>query len=108
MAKFKVGKASGLRPGEGREVALLGRKYAVFNIDGKFYGLDGACKHMKASLAHGRCDGPVITCYMHNWQYDVTTGACLTQDWAALRTYPVEIIDDDIFIDIDMGDPDEV
>ncbi|MEZ5360033.1 MAG: Rieske (2Fe-2S) protein [Candidatus Zixiibacteriota bacterium] len=98
MKKFKVGTVDSIKPGSGKGVSLLGKKYAVFNIDGKYFGIEGACKHMKASLAGGKLIGTVVTCPMHDWQYDVTDGRCLTEDWAAVKTYPVEVENDTVFI----------
>lgn len=98
MRKVKVGTVDAIKPGSGKGVSLLGKKFAVFNIDGRYYGIDGSCKHMKASLAKGKLNGPIVTCPMHDWQYNVTDGCCLTEDWAGVRTYPVEIEDGQVFI----------
>ncbi len=101
MKKFKIGSADSIKPGIGKAVSLIGKKYAVFNIDGSFYGMDGSCKHMKASLAKGKISGTIVTCPMHDWKYDVTDGQCLTEGWASVKTYPVEIEDGTVYIILD-------
>jgi nitrite reductase/ring-hydroxylating ferredoxin subunit len=80
-----------LKPGHARSIKLMARLYAVFNVDGKFHAMDGACRHMKANLATGRLNGPHVDCFMHGWRYDVTTGRCLTVETGSVRTYPVKV-----------------
>lgn len=104
MRRIRVAPAGAIKPGQAREITLLGRKYAVFNANGALFGLEGSCKHMKASLAHGRLDGEIVTCYMHDWKFNIRDGSCLSQDWARLKTYPVEITDGQIFILIEEGE----
>ncbi|MCK5126920.1 MAG: Rieske 2Fe-2S domain-containing protein [candidate division Zixibacteria bacterium] len=101
MKRFKVGSKDSIKPGCGIALNLLGKKYAVFNIDGNYYGMDGACRHMKAALVKGKITGTIVTCSMHDWQYDITSGRCLTEDWASVNTYPVEIENGIVYIIID-------
>ena len=101
MNRIKIGPVGAIPPGASKGVSILGRRYAVFNIDGRLYGLDGSCKHMKASLVSARCEGTVVVCPMHGWKYDVTDGRCLTEAWARLDTYPVEVDEGEVFIIFD-------
>lgn len=98
MQKIKIASISKLKPGKSVGVTNLGKKYAVFNIDGQLYGIDGDCKHMKASLAGNKTDGPIVTCAMHGWKFDVTNGACLNESWASLKSFPVLIEDDIVYL----------
>ena len=56
---------------------------------------------MKANLAAGRLYGNVVECAMHGWEYDVITGECLIVAHEPLRTHPVKIEDDHIWIGLD-------
>ncbi len=50
------------------------------------------CPHLRGDLSRfGEVDGTTLTCTMHGWKYDLTTGRCLTNDTAEhrLRTQPV-------------------
>ena len=69
---------------------LLARPYAVFKVNGKYHGIDGACRHAKANLAAGKLEGSIVECFMHGWRYDVTTGECLTKAYGQIRTYPAK------------------
>ena len=49
------------------------------------------CPHLRGDLSRfGVVDGATLTCTMHGWKYDLTTGRCLTSDTAEhrLRTQP--------------------
>jgi UDP-MurNAc hydroxylase len=44
------------------------------------------CPHRQADLAvFGEIDGETLTCTLHGWQFDLTTGTCLTADDRQLR-----------------------
>ncbi len=98
---FKVCPESELKPGQARSISLLAKPYAVFNVNGNLYGMDGGCGHMKANLAAGRLTGEIVSCLMHGWEYNVRTGDCLTTATEPLKTYPVKIEDELIWIGVD-------
>jgi nitrite reductase/ring-hydroxylating ferredoxin subunit len=103
---FKVCLEHELKPGRAKSVRLFGRPFAVFNIDGSLYGIDAACRHMKANLASGKLDGSIVTCPMHGWRYDVRSGNCLTQSEADIQTLSVKVEDSFIWIEIELPSSD--
>src|SRR3990172_5315484 len=98
MQRIKMGKISELSTGSAFEKRILARRIAVFNIDGKLYGIESDCKHMKASLRKGNVQNDIVTCPWHHWQYDIKTGQCLTVDKFKLKTYQVEIEGNNVYI----------
>ncbi len=76
----------------------MARRVAVFNVDGKLYGIESDCKHMRASLAAGHVTDGVLTCRWHHWRYDLESGECLDLKGARLKRYEVEIDGDNIFV----------
>jgi nitrite reductase (NADH) small subunit len=98
--KIKICKDRDLIEGDVKTARVLARTIAVFRIEGVLYGLEADCKHMKASIARGKIEGHTITCPAHGWQYDVTTGNCLNEPWAQLKTYPVTVENEQIVIEI--------
>ncbi|MBD3381453.1 MAG: Rieske 2Fe-2S domain-containing protein [candidate division Zixibacteria bacterium] len=98
--KLKICKKSDVS--EGRPVAkkILARRVAVFLIEGEYYAIEGDCKHQKAPLDSGKCEGRVVECGWHGWRYDIPSGECLTEKWAKLRTYPVAVEDDWLVVDL--------
>ena len=44
------------------------------------------CPHLKADLTRfGIVDGETLTCQLHGWRFDLTTGKCLTSVGHQLR-----------------------
>ncbi len=96
--RIKVCAENQLAEGGVKAVKVLARNIAVFKIDGVLYGLEADCKHMRASIAHGKIDGTIITCPAHAWRYDITTGECLNEPWAKLKSYPIEIDAGEVYV----------
>lgn len=47
------------------------------------------CPHLKADLSRfGVIDGNTLTCQMHGWKFDLSTGRCLTSVGRTLRARP--------------------
>ena len=74
----KMATLSELPPGTGRQVQLVDRVVAVFNVGGAIHAMDGSCTHRGGPLGEGRLDGSVVTCPWHGARFDVTTGAVLS------------------------------
>ncbi len=96
--RIKVGKLSELMPGQALEKRIMARRIAVFSHGGELYGIEGDCKHMKATLSKGGVKDGILTCAWHGWQYDLKTGECLTRPGMKLKRYDLEVVGDDIFV----------
>ena len=94
----KVASVSELEPGMGKKVEINGKEIAVFNLAGKFFAIDDMCSHRGGSLSEGSCEDQVVACPWHGWQYDVTTGACLTNPSVQQQTYEVKVEGNDVLI----------
>jgi len=94
-----VGKAD-IPEGRGKVVTLEGNAIALFNVGGNFHAIDNTCKHAEGPLGEGELDQAQVTCPLHGWQYDVTTGACLTDSSVSQKKYNVKVEGDDILIEI--------
>ena len=78
------------------------KRFAVFNIGGRYYITDDECTHASASLADGMLDGVVIECAVHMGAFHVPTGEVKAPPCAvALRTYKVMLNGDDVLVDLD-------
>jgi len=85
--------------GAGKTVEVAGKRIALFNVGGKFYAIDNACKHRGGPLGEGEVDGSTVICPWHGWEYDVTTGANLDDASVKLGCYPVKVENTDIMIE---------
>ncbi|MFM2354846.1 MAG: hypothetical protein RLZZ528_582 [Pseudomonadota bacterium] len=79
-----------------------GKTFAIYRSpDDEFFATDGLCSHENVHLAGGLVMDYVIECPKHNGQFDYRTGeakrapVCIN-----LRTYPVRVEGDQVFIDL--------
>ncbi len=96
--RIRMAKLSDLPPGKIIEKRILARRIAVVNDNGKLYGIESDCKHMRASLAKGTIADGVITCRWHGWRYGLADGVCLTHPEFSLKRFEIEIDGDDIYL----------
>ena len=81
---------------------LDGRDIAVYNLGGRFYATDNICTHEHACLSEGFVIGDVIECPRHQGRFHIPTGAAKGAPvHIALKTYPVKIEGDDVFVELD-------
>lgn len=99
MAFTPVAKTADLPEGEGKTAEVRGRKIAVFNVGGEFHALDNVCLHRGGPLGEGDLNGTVVTCPWHGWEFDVTSGQCLTAP-GEVKKYEVRVEDDQVLVDL--------
>ncbi len=100
MAEHTVAKTADLSEGACKAVTVNGQKIGLFNVEGKIYAMDDTCVHKGGSLGSGSLNGKVVTCPLHGWTYDVTTGACETNPQAQLNTFPVKVEGEEIVVEL--------
>ena len=67
-----------------------GLRIAVFHSESGYHVINDRCPHAGGSLAEGPFDGRVVTCPLHRFQVDVTTGRGTTTPIVKVRTYEFE------------------
>ena len=99
MSEFvKVAAKSEMGPGASKKIEVNGKEIALFNVGGNFYAIDDTCKHRGGPLSEGSCEDKVVACPWHGWEYDVTTGACLTNPAAQQTKYDVKVEGNDVYV----------
>jgi nitrite reductase (NADH) small subunit len=90
MSDIALGPVDDIPVGEGRAYAVEGRQIAVFRRrDGSLRALDAVCPHRGGPLADGLTDADVVVCPLHNFTYDLSTGAEVANGGVAVTSYPV-------------------
>lgn len=110
-----------LEDGDRLFVEVDGRDIAVFNVDGEYYAYNNFCPHQAGPVCEGRIsgtraasfdrsdlevslewerEGNICNCPWHGWEFDVTTGECLTDANARLIEYPVREEDGEIVVEL--------
>ncbi|MFO7902765.1 MAG: cyclic nucleotide-binding domain-containing protein [Pirellulaceae bacterium] len=68
-----------------------GTAVLVINSGDEFYACNAICPHQEVPLCEGMFDGKVLTCHMHLWQWDITTGAPIGLAEAPLEMFDVSV-----------------
>jgi nitrite reductase (NADH) small subunit len=71
----RVGRADDVPLLEGRSVTVAGRRLAVFRLRDGFAAIDGVCPHRAGPLSDGIVAERCVSCPLHNWRFDLRTGA---------------------------------
>lgn len=87
--------------GDSARVSLDEYDIAIFNVDGELCAIDNECPHHGASLADGWVQDGVVSCPWHCWQFETSTGQCLSVEGNDVRTYPIRIEDGTAHIDVE-------
>jgi 3-phenylpropionate/trans-cinnamate dioxygenase ferredoxin component len=80
-----------------------GNDYAVYRSpDDEFYATDGHCTHERELLCDGLVMDGIIECPKHNGRFEYTTGRAKGAPVLVdLRTYPVKVEDDTVYIGLE-------
>ena len=95
-----VAQAGALKDGDALCVTAGDKELAFFRIGDEFYAIDNECPHHGAPLCDGWTDGTTVTCPWHCWQFDVTSGKCLTVEDLDVASYPVRIENGEVKVEV--------
>lgn len=124
MARVVVATVDEIPPGERKLVVpFQGRAgIGVFNVKGSFYVVRNVCPHKFGPLCTGwvsgrtvadapvsidpnglryERDGEILRCPWHQWEFEITTGRCLVDPEKRVKTYPVEVVGDQVIVEYD-------
>ncbi len=86
-------------------VRTAGRQIAIFETPDGVFACNNRCPHEGYPLREGSLEACQLTCNWHNWKFDLRNGENLTGG-DRLRTYPVELRQGEIWIDLADPPPD--
>ena len=78
-----------------------GRSIALFNVQDRIYATDNQCPHMGYPLTRGSVRRGVLTCDWHGRNFDLEGGGCFQFECDDLQTFPVEVRDGDIWVQVE-------
>ncbi len=97
-ARYELGPASQVPPGEGRAFVVAGEQVAVFRLrNGSLRAVSAVCPHRGGPIADGQIDGRMVLCPLHLNAFDLTTG-CSSTGADPLSTYDVSVEGDQIIV----------
>ena len=102
---FKAGKTKDFLSNRGSCIKYKNKQIAVFNFSRRdaWYACQNACPHkMEMVLSRGMTgsadDIPKIACPMHKKTFSLVDGSNLNGDDLKIATYPVKIVEDEVFV----------
>ena len=99
----RIGSAEEIRAAAPKTVRVDGRTIGVFHHEGEFYATDNRCPHMGFPLTDGSVDDGILTCPWHHARFELSCGDTFDPFADDVRTYPIEIRDDDVYVDPNPG-----
>jgi len=102
MRWIKIGSLNDIPRRGARCVATSRGRVAVFRTgDDQVFATVDRCPHKGGPLSQGIVHGTSVTCPLHNWVISLETGKAQGADDGAVRTIPVKIEGDQLFIAIE-------
>jgi nitrite reductase (NADH) small subunit len=112
-----AGPVADLPAGSPAIVKVGGRELALVRLGDTVYAVRNVCPHQTQSFAGGRAqsrveggatigdldlleDDPALACPWHGFEFRLRDGRCLVNPSLRVRTYPVEIRDGRVFVDL--------
>src|SRR5262245_20510573 len=81
-----------------------GHTLALFQRGDKVFAVDNRCPHMGFPLQRGSVKEGILTCHWHHARFDLASGGTF-DPWADdVRSFPVQIRDGEIWVDVALHD----
>jgi nitrite reductase (NADH) small subunit len=99
----RVAALDDLPQGEGRAVRVGGREIALFRTGPcELRALHGRCPHAGGPLADGIVAGGAVTCPLHGWRVDLTSGEATSPagNREVVPTHCVELRGSEVWVDL--------
>lgn len=99
--QHRVASRSEIAPGTTKCVRAGDLEVLLCNVEGSIFAIEDVCTHDGGALDQGELQGACIECPRHGAIFDVRTGAVLALPAVIpLMTFPVEVRDDDVYVDV--------
>lgn len=120
MTEVSVGSSDELSDGDRLIIEIEGKELAIFNINGEYHAYVNWCPHQAGPICEGDMtgtveerfdretlqsetewirEGEILRCPWHGWQFDVTSGECLSRS-VRLVSYPVVEKDGELIVSV--------
>ena len=102
----RVAHKGDLEPGTGKTVDVNGTPVALFNVDGVYHAIHNTCPHEDGPLGEGELSYATVICPLRAYEFDVTSGQCLTEPAYSVERFVVRVEGDDILVGVVVAVPD--
>lgn len=99
MNWYKVAQIEDIPKMGARKVIIKEEEIAIFRTqDGSIFAINNLCPHKQGSLTEGLVHEHIVTCPLHNWDIDLTSGEALGSDSGCTNIYETKIENNIIYI----------
>jgi len=81
-------------------VSVSGREVLLVNVRGSIFAVENECPHQGSRMDAAVVKEAYISCPRHGYRFSLTDGSCAEHPELELKTFPVKLEGDDIFVDI--------
>jgi len=98
----KVATLAELKEGEIKAVSVGGIRIALHTLGTQVFATSDICTHAGCLLSEsGYLRGEEVECGCHSSKFNIKSGAVITEPAVeTLKTYPVKIVGEDVFVEI--------
>ncbi len=105
---LNAGSSSDIRQRGCTVITGAGHTIAVFAKDDTFAAVDNRCPHMGFPLDRGTVKNGILTCHWHHARFDLASGGTFDPFADDVRSFPVTVIDDTVYVDPNPPEEDPV
>ena len=105
--QIRAGTLDELKDGACRVVTGGGHTIAVVYHEGQVYAVDNRCPHMGFPLDRGSVSNGILTCHWHHARFDLSSGGTFNPFADDVRSFPVMVIDGEVWVDPQPAERDE-
>jgi len=84
-----------------KEFAANGTSVLIVNTGAGVFAYQAMCPHEAFPLADGVCDGSVVTCLEHMWQFDAKSGAPMGDAQEGLKGFPLKEERGELYVEVE-------
>jgi len=100
-ARIRLCTVDELPLGLGQAFDVIGTRIAVFRTRSeRIFAVDAICPHKGAPLADGMLAGDQVVCPYHTFKFDSRTGECDQPGVCSIATYPVEVTNGTVYVNL--------
>ena len=98
---YKITEVENIPQMGSRKVEIGEVEIAIFKTrDGSIFAINNVCPHKKGKLSEGLVHDKQVTCPLHSWEIDLTTGEALGNDSGCTGVYETKIEDGIVYLKI--------
>ena len=98
---YKITEVENIPSMGSRKVVIGETEIAIFKTkNGSIFAINNICPHKKGKLSEGLVHENIVTCPLHNWDIDLSSGEALGEDSGCTNVYESRIEDGFIFLSI--------